>query len=301
MRVFVFGDCHIGRYNLQQVTEESFVVWDWVEKHIAQVDIVIFLGDRFRSRDPEGSIRDIGDVGLWRIAKKKPVIAICGNHDFYYKHGSIENNYGVMKQIDNVTVVVDRAKVQLDGVNLEFLAFNQIPSGQGDYLFMHDEIIGVCSWARTGIQEGSLRGYKKVYSGHIHQRMKKDNITYIGVPFQQDFKDGEVTGGLIVDLATGMETWIDGYGIKFVTGLRDSLVDCVVRVETEEQKEEALKRGALFVEVIESQEATVVEATESAVNMEGWESWIDEYVDRYADGSQVHKNIGRMLIDTAVE
>ena len=122
MKAFVFGDCHIGRYNHQQVTDESFGIWDWAEKYIAEVDIIIFLGDRFRSRDPEGSIRDIGDIGLWRIAKKKPVIAICGNHDFYYKHGSIENNYGVMKQIDNVTVVVDRAKVQLDGVNLEFAA-----------------------------------------------------------------------------------------------------------------------------------------------------------------------------------
>lgn len=297
MKVFIFGDTHTGRYRIPEVTDASFMVWDWVLGHVNDVDMVIFLGDRCRNRDPEGVIRNIADEGLVRIAEKVPVIALCGNHDYYFKSGSLENNYGVLSKWSSIQIVKSSAIVEFNGVKCEFVSYGNTPSGQGDFLFIHDEVVGITGWAKSGLSSDTLKNYKKVYSGHIHQRIQNGNITYVGVPFQQGFGDGDLTGALILDLSTGQEHWIDGFGLRFVTGLKPDLTQCIVRVETEEQKEEALKRGAKWIEVIGSQESKVVEIVEASVNREGWNDWVKEYVDRYAGGSRLHQEVGVMLLE----
>ena len=300
MKLFIFGDTHTGRYHTPGVTESSIKVWSWVLENLTSVDLVVFLGDRCRSRDPEGTIRNIVDEGLVKISEKVPVVALCGNHDYYFKSGSLENNYGVLSKWSSIQIVRDKVEVTLGKVKCEFLSYGNVPSGTADFLFMHDEIEGITSWAKSGISRELLKGYRKVYSGHIHQRIREDNIVYVNVPYQQGFGDGEETGGVIVELETGKETWVDGFGSKFVIGLRKNLKDCIVRVENEEEKQEALQRGALWVEVVGKLEQTVVEKTEESTEIGNWGEWVDSYVESQGK-STLYREVGHMILEQVAD
>ena len=293
MKIFIFGDAHTGKYQINEVTQASYDVWSWAESIVKKEkpELIVFLGDRCRNRDPEGVIRDIADKGLVSLTQYANLIIVAGNHDFYFKTGNVNNNYGILKEWKGINVVSNNERVNIDGVNLEFVAHGAKPSGQGDYLFMHDEIQGVMGWIKEGITKESLTGYKKVYSGHIHQRIQEGNITYIGVPYQQGFGDGDVIGGLILDLSTGKEKWIEGFGPKFLTGLTSEVRGHVVRVKTQEEKEIALEKGALWCEVIGEREEEIIDKIADISLKDGWTAWIGEYTLRKGK-DDFYKNIG---------
>ena len=281
MKIFIFGDTHTGKYQINEVTQASYDVWSWAESTAKKEkpDLIVFLGDRCRNRDPEGVIRNIADEGIIGLAKYTPIYALCGNHDFYFKTGNIENNYGILKYWKSYTIdiVNNIKKVTYGDATLEFVAYGAKPSGQGDYLFMHDEIQGVMGWTKEGITKELLKGYKKVYSGHIHQRIQDGNITYVGVPYQQGFGDGGITGGLILDLSTGKEKWIEGFGPKFLTGLTSDIKGNIVRVKTLQEKETALEKGALWCEVIGEREEEILNKIDDICLKDGWNAWVAEY------------------------
>lgn len=299
MRAFIFGDTHTGRYFIEDITKASMAVWDWAYDIIQtkKIDAVFFLGDRCRSRDPEGLIRDIADRGLVRLSELVPVYCICGNHDFYFKSGSIENNYGILSKWKNIHVISDNIVVKFGDINVEFLAYGSEPSGRGQYLMMHDEIEGMLHWVKDGVSREKLKSYKKVYSGHIHYRKIDGNMVYVSVPFQQNFGDGKEVGGLILDLNTGKEDWVGGFGPKFITGLTANINGNIVRVETDSEREEALKRGAIWVEVIGKEENEVIKKVEEASMTVGWADWIVEYVKRN-NKSDTYINIGNHILDS---
>lgn len=304
MKVLVFTDAHTGRFAIQQVEQASLNVWNWAYDQAIneKVDIIIFLGDRCRSRDPEGVIRDEADNGLIKLAERFAVIALCGNHDYYFKEGSLLNNYGVLKKWNNINVVSDGVIVDLGGMKCEFLPYGQTPSGNADYLFMHDEIEGATKWIKKkGITVKSLKSYKHVYVGHIHNRIQFKNVTYVNVPYQQSFGDGTPVGGLVLNLKTGSESWIPGFGPRFVTGIGKDLTNCIVRVGTEEEKEIALKKGAIYVEIMGVEEQEQVAKTEEDVSGADFSDWIQEYVDRFGAGSLLYKDIGLMVLEQVQE
>lgn len=284
MKLFIFGDSHTGKYQIPEVTQASYDVWSWAESIVKKekTELIIFLGDRCRSRDPEGIIRDIADIGLIKLAKHAPIYCLVGNHDFYFKTGNIDDNYGILRHWKSytITVVNNNLKVTYGDKNLEFIAYGAKPSGQGDYLFMHDEIQGIMGWIKDGITKESLKGYAKVYSGHIHQRIQEGNVIYVGVPYQQGFGDGDITGGLILDLSTGKEKWVEGFGPKFLTGLTSDIKGNIVRVKNPQEKEIALEKGALHVEVIGEKEEEIINKIEDISLKDGWHEWVKEYTQR---------------------
>lgn len=266
MKVFVFGDIHAGTARYKQIEEQQDRVWQWVIDNVKKYscDMVFFLGDRFKSRDPEGIIRDRSDSGLIQLVKEVPVIAICGNHDFYYKSSQC-CNYGVLN--DTVIkklglVIVDKHfEVEFDGKLIEFVAYGVKPRGVAEWLFMHDEVEGFSRWAR-GLFLHEIQSYRKVFGGHIHSRVEYKNVQYIGVPFQQGFTDTEPCGGCILDIGTGQIQWIDFPDrVRFIylddlfgiTNLRN----CVIRTVKAELSDRMMELGALNVEVIWEKEENV--------------------------------------------
>lgn len=130
MKALLFGDIHLGRYNIKEVDDASKGIWNWVFEYIKNVDVAIFLGDRFRSRDPEGALRDNADRMFVELSKIVPVYCIIGNHDMYYKSGSMENNYGVLDKWNNIYVIKDRVIIELGGKKCEFLPYGVEPTVQ---------------------------------------------------------------------------------------------------------------------------------------------------------------------------
>lgn len=161
---------------------------------------------------------------------------------------------------------------------------------------MHDEIEGMTAFTSNRVRLSSIKGYIKVYSGHIHKRMHSKNVTYVGCPYQQNFGDSDVTGGLILDLETGKEEWVEGYGPKFITGLQGDLKGNIVRVSTEEERKVAIEKGAIWVEIVNQKDATVLERTENVL-VTSWKDWVEEYVRCYGNNSELLKDVGFMILE----
>jgi len=295
MRVFVFGDVHEGTSRFKQVEEQGARVWQWVIDVVEEYrcSMVFFLGDRFKSRDPEGVVRDRSDAGLLSLVKQVPVIAICGNHDFYYKSSNC-CNYGILN--DDVVrklglvVVADSFEVEIGGRLIEFLSYNSKPRCKASWLFMHHEVEGLSKWA-TGLSKSEIAFYERIFSGHIHARIEYLNVQYIGVPFQQSFQDLEPCGGLVLDIVTGQMQWIDFPGrVRFIvlddlSNVND-LTNCVVRTTKPELYERMLELGALHVEVVWKDEIALSRGSAVVVEKLNWDEVIREYLEVKGKGGE---------------
>uniref|UniRef100_A0A7V3J9P1 Calcineurin-like phosphoesterase domain-containing protein n=1 Tax=candidate division CPR3 bacterium TaxID=2268181 RepID=A0A7V3J9P1_UNCC3 len=254
MKAFVFGDIHLGKYSIKPVEEASEKVFEWVNSVLDRykVEMVIFLGDRFRSRDPEGVIRDYADKGFLGISARVPVICLVGNHDMYFKENSEINSYGVLEEWKSIIIVKDARVMEFRGKKLGFAAFGYLgiaSEEELDFLFMHDLIQDVAVWSNSSVKADSIAA-KRVYGGHLHRRQRYGKVMYVGTPYRQSFGDGDVVGGLVLDMDTGEEIWVEGFGPKFGVTLEDDMEGGVYRLSSVEEAEIAKQRGAAWVEVL---------------------------------------------------
>jgi hypothetical protein len=53
-----------------------------------------------------------------------------------------------------------------------------------------------------GLEPNDIKGFKRIYSGHIHIRQEKGNVLYVGTPFEMDRGDrGNEKGFYVLDLS----------------------------------------------------------------------------------------------------
>lgn len=224
MRVFCFGDIHIGpsRYQLVRDQEERLCEWvlSVVKGHGCQR--VVFLGDAFKERLHSGRDKDRVWFLFREVAKEVDVVVIAGNHDYYDK-GCEESGLEVLKGISGVQVVdseVCREKVGgRDVVYVPWRWCVQRDSKrlEGDVVFGHFELREAVLWeGREQVGLDDFEGVGLVVSGHIHERKVVEKVVYVGVPFQRNFGDGVEVGGVVVDLDFLRWEWVDGYGVRFV-------------------------------------------------------------------------------------
>jgi DNA repair exonuclease SbcCD nuclease subunit len=109
--------------------------------------------------------------------------------------------YHTFQIIDEVTPVLNNKII--------LAPWGQIPTGyRGEYCMGHFEFTGfkmnntyVCERG-TALQEITPNGFKHIYSGHFHTPSAKDNVTYLGSPFQMTFAD--------INSDRGYYIWEDG-------------------------------------------------------------------------------------------
>jgi len=172
---------------------------------------ILFLGDRFRKRNPQGYIRDLADQEMRRRAQLGiPQAILPGNHDFYEKSQYKGTSYGV----------ADIFKSELPGVMImsaprsyptpySDVIIHALPSGcvmsdssfdidknQTNILVLHDLLSGSIIDERSGRTQVSslslssidLADFDFVLAGDVHipQELKLKNTRgwYIGSTVQ---------------------------------------------------------------------------------------------------------------------
>lgn len=233
MRVFVFGDCHFGFSKFSSVEKVQWEIERWVLDNVERYgcDMVVFLGDRFKKRDPEGVVRDRADEIFLNIAKRVDrMICVCGNHDFYYKVGR-ENSYGVLGRMsDGKIFVVDNwFDVVVGDRKLRFIAWgcdlSEVPREEVDIVFGHFEFEDMFFWSKSGVRVSDLCFSRYIFSGHIHypvfdERVLGDSrvvsVVYLGVPYERGFGDDSSVGGVVIDLSDMSFVSVGGFGVRFV-------------------------------------------------------------------------------------
>jgi len=220
--IYLLGDLHFGIKNSSTEwfeIQKSFLL-DWFFKKIdedgfdPEQDILIQAGDWNHTREFTNVRIQNESLEIFKILSakfKRGIHIILGNHDVYYKdRNDIHSLKGIDTIFTNIKIYESPQVLNINGIHkflmlpwehdLEVLK-QQIQSNRSkaDYIICHADIkdfklIGNVK-VEHGIDTSVLKNYKKIYSGHIHIRQSKGNITYVGTPYQMDRGDfGNIKG-----------------------------------------------------------------------------------------------------------
>ena len=262
MRVFCFGDIHIGPSRYQWVKDQEEKICDWVLDNVRSwgCSRIVFLGDAFRDRMHSGKDKDMVWFLFRELAKAVDVVVIAGNHDYYDRLCS-ESGLKVLKGLEGVYVVdMEVCSERVKGKDVVYVPWRWCVEKfrvilEGDVVFGHFELREAVMW--EGNEQVSLGDFELVgiaISGHIHKKQVVGNVIYTGVPFQRGFGDGLEVGGVVVDLEAMEWWWVNGYGVRFIQVDRvedlDGLdvKDCYVRVKDRGLVDEVKGMGVVGVE-----------------------------------------------------
>lgn len=178
------------------------------------IETVIHLGDAFDNRK---SIDFFGlewtkKVVLDPLSKYK-VHLIAGNHDVYFKSTNRINSPDLLlKQYSNITVYSDPSHVNVGGSEILFIPWiNQeneeetlelIKRSKSKVVMGHLELNGFEAYKGHVMEDGressTFNKFKKVFSGHYHNRSDNEKIYYIGNPYEIYFNDVDETRGFVI-------------------------------------------------------------------------------------------------------
>lgn len=147
------------------------------------------------------------------------IYLLLGNHDIF----SILGNRSLLETFEEYcTVISTTTQIEIDGIKINLVPYTKeqcdVPTYDADYLFTHLDI------ATFDLGNGKISNntemfsfkpelfaeYKKVFTGHYHRRQKKENIEYIGSPYQLSFGEAgdENKGFVVFDTETETQEFI---------------------------------------------------------------------------------------------
>jgi DNA repair exonuclease SbcCD nuclease subunit len=216
MKICILGDTHFGARGDSLDFHNYFkrfydeVFFPYLLKY--RVNTIFQLGDLFDRR------KFINFNSLYQAKKyffdvcqqhKIEVYALVGNHDIAYKNTLEVNSPSLLlRDYENVHIIEDFYTNEFHGVSMDFIPWlcdenqasilQKMKDSKSQICFGHFEIVGfemdkgvICD---VGIDKSILNKYDIVLSGHFHHKSTKDNITYVGTPYEMtwaDYKDNK--------------------------------------------------------------------------------------------------------------
>jgi len=189
---------------------------------------IIILGDFFDNRKSINVKTLNVAIDIVDMLKNNNIntFFIIGNHDTYYRTEIKTNSIRMFKEYKNVTIVDSTMTIDRMGL----VSWNQSTDANIDYLIGHFEINGFpvtesIIFEKSNVSISDFQQYKRVISGHFHIPSTKDNITYLGSPYQLTFNDtGSMRG--FYSFNDGKLTFIEfTESIKFVNVYDDDKIN----------------------------------------------------------------------------
>jgi hypothetical protein len=171
------------------------------------ITTIIDMGDTFDSR------KGVDFVSLeWaknhyydRLAELGITVhTIIGNHTAYYKNTNDLTGVGLfLREYDNVKIYPEAEEVRIDKTNFLFVpwinpenqekTFQLIEESDSPCVMGHLELNGFMAtrghFMEHGMDSSVFDKFDRVYSGHYHMRSNKDNIFYLGNPYEMYWND----------------------------------------------------------------------------------------------------------------
>jgi len=219
----IVGDPHFGKKHFSlSLFEEQIKFWEFLFQKANELNCpVISLGDLFDNR----IIVDINFFNLFvdkfiGLLKKYNIefYTIIGNHDIYFKSTRDINlvkylpnfyeKFYVINEIthfDNLTLVpwiIDKEK--------------DIPKEYNEVVLGHFEFKDIDQYIKGELDTKVFSKAKLVLSGHYHNYSKKDNIIYVGTPYQLDWGDYKQKKGFYILNGTELEFIENTISKKFI-------------------------------------------------------------------------------------
>lgn len=233
-KILLIGDIHLGMGYPNsvdkwfEVSREYFnnFLFPILEKELDEDDIIVLLGDLFDNRNVIPiNILNYAQYILEKMSKICPVHLIVGNHDLYTKSTNDVNTIKLYKYIPNVYVYESPSKIEYMGKSILMLPWVEKRKDQVeilkkfsgcDYLFCHSDLNGakmhlnsVAHKNNDKIDVDEFKGYRSVWSGHIHIQQRNKNFTFVGSIHEMDRNDlGNQKGVFILDVIGNNEVFI---------------------------------------------------------------------------------------------
>ena len=168
---------------------------------------VIDLGDTFDRRkfvnfNTLNQVRQFYfDVFLERDIK---LHSIVGNHSTYYRNtNSVNSSELLYGHYDNVSTYASPETIHVGAIDIDLLPWINtenydetikfISNSKSQIALGHLEIAGFAMYkgytAEAGIPKDLFKGYEIVCSGHYHHKSSKDNVHYLGAPYEITWSD----------------------------------------------------------------------------------------------------------------
>jgi len=191
----IVGDPHFGIKSFSfSFFDNQLLIWEEICKTSNKLNApIISTGDLFDNR----IIIDINFFNYFiekfiGLLKKYNVTFynILGNHDIYYKSTRkvnlikyLSNFYDKFYNIEKVT--------NIDNLTLVPWIINKddIPQDYNDIVIGHFEFKNIDKYIKGTLDINTFSKAKLVISGHYHNYSKKDNIIYVGTPYQLTWSD----------------------------------------------------------------------------------------------------------------
>jgi len=208
-RIALITDTHFGVRNDSRTFSKYFekfydnVFFPYLEEN--NIKTIIHLGDVF-DRRKYINFQTLHEARrfFFEPLRKYDVHCILGNHDTSFKNTNEVNSPElVLKDYPNINVYKSARDVTVDGITLAMLpwvcsenyveSMNYLAQTKAQLLFGHLEIKGfemhLGSVSDTGFDENLFRKFDMVFSGHFHHRSTRENIFYLGSPYENTWAD----------------------------------------------------------------------------------------------------------------
>ncbi len=211
MKILLITDQHFGVRNDNVAYIEMYkkfysdVVLPFIKK--SGIDTIICLGDTFDKRKSINFMSLDEAKEMWFSPLNSMGVTmhmLVGNHDIYYKNTlRINAPRELLGEYDNIRIYDTATSVEFDGLNILLLPwicdgnrdgiYEQISNCSADVCMGHLELDGFEAHPgavmKGGMDPNIFGKFKKVFSGHFHQKSKKGNINYLGNPYQLYWND----------------------------------------------------------------------------------------------------------------
>ena len=341
-KVLLITDQHFGVRNDNQYYLERYrlfyenIVLPYIDEH--GITEIINLGDTFDRRKYVNfnSLDYTHDMWFKPVADRGiRMTCLVGNHDIYYKNTLKVNAPHEILGEYNFDVIDKPTTKSYDGTDILMLpwicddnkseVFEAVQRSKAPVLMGHLELNGF--EAHPGhIMESGMDGtffnkFKRVFSGHYHQKSTKGNISYLGNPYQLYWNDyGCKRGFHVFDTSTLKTTFYrnpfdifyklyynNGVSIPESEDLKGSFVKLIVEEKGDYQKfDYAVKQlqniGLGDLKIVEDLSAEL-ECSDSTLETEDTMTLLESYIDEIelkVDKSNV-KSVMRSLYVEASE
>ena len=211
MKIAIITDQHFGARKNSKLFHDYFLKFyeDIFFPTLIKEGIttIVDMGDTFDSR------KGVDFVSLeWaknhyydRLAELGITVhTIIGNHTAYYKNTNDLTGVGLfLREYDNVKIYSEAEEVRLDKTKFLFVpwinpenqekTFQLIEESDSPCVMGHLELNGFMAtrghFMEHGMDSNIFDKFDRVYSGHYHMRSNKENIFYLGNPYEMYWND----------------------------------------------------------------------------------------------------------------
>lgn len=224
-KVCLLTDTHYGARS-DSVPFDNFFRRFYMEKFWSVIDerkitTIVHLGDCFDRRKyiNYNTLKTCREY-FFDQAKKRNIDLrlIVGNHDVFYKNTNDVNSADLLlNEYTNITTYASPSDITVDGRSILMLpwicadnydeSMEAINTTKSRLVLGHLEIAGFLMYrgheSEEGLDSSVFKKFDLVCSGHYHHRSKKDNICYLGNPYEMTWQDYDDPRGFnILDTET---------------------------------------------------------------------------------------------------